>query len=156
MSGLCTLGTLNSERVPAMTETVTMSYCERDHLKVIVRIEAGELTVAEAAESVHVTERQMYRLLRRYRQEGDRGLIHRLRGRRSNLPMLARSTRKRYACIVNSTPTTGQPFLLRSSSSITTSRSPGKRPHAGSSKKVYGRALAKNARIVRSVNAVIV
>ena len=68
-----------------MTETVTMSNCERDHLKVIGRIEAGELTVAEAAESVHITERQMYRLLRRYRQEGDRGLIHRLRGRRSNL-----------------------------------------------------------------------
>ena len=85
MSGLCTLGTLKNERVPLMTETVTMSNCERDHLKVIGRIEAGELTVAEAAESVHITERQMYRLLRRYRQEGDRGLIHRLRGRRSNL-----------------------------------------------------------------------
>jgi transposase len=68
-----------------MTETVTMSYREREHLKVIGRIEAGELTVAEAAESIHVTERQMYRLLRRYRQEGDRGLIHRLRGRPSNL-----------------------------------------------------------------------
>jgi hypothetical protein len=68
-----------------MTETVTMSYREREHLKVISRIEAGELTVAEAAESIHLTERQMYRLLRRYRQEGDRGLIHRLRGRRSNL-----------------------------------------------------------------------
>jgi hypothetical protein len=68
-----------------MTETVTMSYREREQLKVISRIEAGELTVAEAAESIHLTERQMYRLLRRYRQEGDRGLIHRLRGRRSNL-----------------------------------------------------------------------
>jgi len=85
MSGLCILGTLDSERVPTMTETVTMSYREREHLKVIGRIEAGELTVAEAAESIHVTERQMYRLLRRYRQEGDRGLIHRLRGRASNL-----------------------------------------------------------------------
>lgn len=85
MSGLCILGTLDSERVPAMTETVTMSYREREHLKVIGRIEAGELTVAEAAESIHLTERQMYRLLRRHRQEGDRGLIHRLRGRPSNL-----------------------------------------------------------------------
>jgi len=68
-----------------MTETVTMSYREREHLKVIGRIEAGELTVAEAAESIHLTERQMYRLLKRYRQEGDRGLIHRLRARQSNL-----------------------------------------------------------------------
>ena len=85
MSGLCILGTSDSERVPAMTETVTMSYREREHLKVIGRIEAGELTVAEAAESIHLTERQMYRLLRRYRQEGDRALIHRLRGRPSNL-----------------------------------------------------------------------
>jgi hypothetical protein len=85
MSGLCTLGTLDIERVPAMTETVTMSNREREHLKVIGRIEAGELTVAEAAECIHVTERQMYRLLHRCRQEGDRGLIHRLRGRPSNL-----------------------------------------------------------------------
>jgi hypothetical protein len=62
-----------------------MSYREREHLQVIGRIEAGELTVAEAAESVHLTERQLYRLLRRHRQDGDRGLIHRLRGRPSNL-----------------------------------------------------------------------
>ena len=85
MSGLCILGTLDSERVPTMTETMTMSYRETEHLKVVGRIEAGELTVAEAAESVHVTERQMYRLLRRYRKEGDHGLLHRLRGKRSNL-----------------------------------------------------------------------
>jgi hypothetical protein len=82
---LSTLGAPNSERAPAMTETVTMSYREREHLKVVGRIEASELTVAEAAESVHLTERQMYRLLHRYRQEGDHGLIHRLRGRPSNL-----------------------------------------------------------------------
>ena len=55
---LSILGTLDSERVPAMTETVTMSYREREHLKVIGRIEAGELMVAEAAESIHLTERQ--------------------------------------------------------------------------------------------------
>lgn len=90
MSGLCTLETLKNERVPLMTETVTMSNCERDHLKVIGCVEGGELTVAEAAESVHVTERQMYRLLRRYRQEGDRGLIHCLRGRRSSLAYAGR------------------------------------------------------------------
>jgi transposase len=66
-----------------------MSTQEREHLKVISRIEAGELTVAEAAESIHLTERQMYRLLRRYRQEGDRGVIHRLRGRPSNLSYAA-------------------------------------------------------------------
>jgi len=82
---LSTLGAPKSERVPAMTETVTMSYREREHLKVVGRIEAGELAVAEAAESIHLTERQMYRLLQRYRQEGDRGLTHRLRGRPSNL-----------------------------------------------------------------------
>ncbi|HCA78263.1 MAG TPA: ISNCY family transposase [Bacteroidetes bacterium] len=89
MSGLCILGVPDCERAPAMTETVTMSSKEREHLKVISRIEAGELTVAEAAESIHLTERQMYRLLRRHRHEGDRGLIHRLRGRRSNLAYAA-------------------------------------------------------------------
>jgi transposase len=77
-----------------MTETVTMSTREREHLKAISRIEAGELTVTEAAESVHLTERHLYRLLRRYRDEGDRGLIHRLRGRRSNLAYAAEARTK--------------------------------------------------------------
>ena len=67
-----------------MKETLTMSYRETDRLKVISRIEHHELTVIEAAESLQLSERQVYRILRRYRSSGDQGLLHRLRGRSSN------------------------------------------------------------------------
>jgi transposase len=55
-----------------------------ERLKVIARIEHEELTVAEAAESLSLSQRQLYRILKRYRAEGEAGLSHRLRGRKSN------------------------------------------------------------------------
>jgi transposase len=59
-----------------------------DRLKVIVRVEQKELTMVEAAESVDVSERQFYRIIKRYRSEGEAGLCHRLRGRPSNTAFL--------------------------------------------------------------------
>src|SRR5450830_699439 len=41
-------------------------------------------TVAAAAESLQISERQMYRLLSRHKKDGDKGIIHRLRGKTSN------------------------------------------------------------------------
>lgn len=67
-----------------MLEVLTMSTKERRCLQVIGRINHGKLKVAEAAEILRITERQMYRLLVRYRVQGDKGLIHQLRGRSSN------------------------------------------------------------------------
>ncbi|MEK6757012.1 MAG: helix-turn-helix domain-containing protein, partial [Bacteroidota bacterium] len=67
-----------------MPETLTMSRKETERLKVISRIEHYELTVAEAAESLQVSERQLYRILKQYRRLGEQGLIHRLRGCPSN------------------------------------------------------------------------
>lgn len=55
-----------------------------ERLKLILRIEQDQLTVAEAAEGLQLSERQLYRILERYRAEGEVGLSHRLRGRRSN------------------------------------------------------------------------
>ena len=57
-----------------------MSQTERDRLKVLARVKKGELTRRLAAESLSITERQLYRILCRYQAEGDRGVIHRLRG----------------------------------------------------------------------------
>lgn len=65
--------------------TLTMSYRDTERLKVISRVEHDDLTVAEAAESLQVSERQMYRIVCRYRKEGDAGVLHRLRGRPSNV-----------------------------------------------------------------------
>jgi len=62
-------------------EILTMSLKERDRLKILARVKQGELTYRLAAESLGVSERQMYRIVRRFKNEGDRGVIHRLRGR---------------------------------------------------------------------------
>jgi hypothetical protein len=64
--------------------TITMSKREMERLKMIVRIKEGKITVVEAAESLHLSERQMYRVLARYRTQGEAGLVHRLRGTISN------------------------------------------------------------------------
>lgn len=67
-----------------MTGTLTMSMKERERLKVIARIENHELTVALGAEGLGVSERQLYRVLKRYRQQGDVGIVHRQRGQPSH------------------------------------------------------------------------
>jgi len=67
-----------------MTGTLTMNQKERDRLKVLTQIQQNELSVALAAENLHLSERQLYRLLNRYDEQGDAGLVHRLRGRPSN------------------------------------------------------------------------
>lgn len=62
-------------------EILTMSQKERDRLKILTRVKQGELTYRLAAESLDVSERQIYRIIHRFKNEGDRGVIHRLRGR---------------------------------------------------------------------------
>jgi transposase-like protein len=66
-----------------------MSQRERDRLRVIQEVASGEegaqrLTQARAGELLGLSERQVRRLVKRYREAGDGGLIHRGRGRRSN------------------------------------------------------------------------
>lgn len=65
-------------------ERLTMSRKERRRLELCGRIERGELTAVKAAELAGLSYRQMKRVCQRYRQESDRGLVHRLRGRPSN------------------------------------------------------------------------
>lgn len=67
-----------------MQEILTMSQKEIKRIKVLEQKLQGKLTVKEASEIIEISERQTYRLLRRYKVEGDKGVIHRLRGGRSN------------------------------------------------------------------------
>ena len=67
-----------------MQEILTMSTKERQRLQLIGHLKHGKTTVAKAAAALGLSERQMYRVLGRYRSQGDRGLIHRLRGHTSN------------------------------------------------------------------------
>ena len=65
-------------------ERIELSAKERERLKVLQQVEEGHLQQIEAARRLHVTDRQVRRLQARLRAEGDRGIVHRLRGRRSN------------------------------------------------------------------------
>lgn len=61
-----------------------MSQKERDRLKVLHEASKGQLTQKAAAEQLRVSERQLRRLVRKLRHEGDRAVVHGLRGRASN------------------------------------------------------------------------
>jgi hypothetical protein len=65
-------------------ERIAMSQRERDVLKILDAVEAGDRTQAEAARLLRRTPRQVRRILRRIQAEGDAGVIHKLRSRPSN------------------------------------------------------------------------
>jgi transposase len=57
---------------------------ERRRLEVFARVKRGELSLRKAAELIGVSYRQTLRSYKRYRKDGDAGVVHRLRGKRSN------------------------------------------------------------------------
>src|SRR5262245_49841213 len=65
-------------------ETLRMSQSERRRLVVMDGVRSGKMTLRKASELLAVSYRQVKRLWSRYQAEGDRGLVHRLRGRASN------------------------------------------------------------------------
>jgi len=75
-------------------ETISMNRRERHRLEVFSRVRRGEITLAKASELLGLSYRQSMRCFGRYRREGDRGLVHRLRGRPSNRRAEARRKRR--------------------------------------------------------------
>ena len=67
-----------------METTLLMSVKERVRLEMFGRVKRGELSVAKAAELLALSRRQARRIWRRYCLDGDKGLVHRLRGRPGN------------------------------------------------------------------------
>ncbi len=65
-------------------DRISMSQRERDRLKVMSLVVAGERTQAEAGRLLGRSTRQIRRIQRRLEGEGDGGIVHRLRGRVSN------------------------------------------------------------------------
>jgi hypothetical protein len=65
-------------------ETLAMSSKERRRLEVFGRVKANELALTKGAELLGMSYRQAKRAWARYRDQGDAGLVHRLRGRASN------------------------------------------------------------------------
>ena len=67
-----------------MKGILTMSQKEIERLHIIKKIETKELRVEEGAEIIRITPRQTYRVLKKVREEGSKGIIHKLRGKSSN------------------------------------------------------------------------
>lgn len=63
---------------------LTMSGKERRRKSVFNEVQEGRLTLREASEKLGLSYRQCRRSYRRFGEEGDAGLVHRSRGRRSN------------------------------------------------------------------------
>src|SRR5216117_2126692 len=65
-------------------EMLVLSTKDRDRLKVLHEVKGGHLTQGAAARQLAISDRWVRKLLRRVKKEGDRGVVHRLRGRVSN------------------------------------------------------------------------
>src|SRR6266480_3180328 len=65
-------------------EGLWMSTKERDRLKVLHEVRKRHITQRQAAAELGISVRWVGTLLKRLRVHGDRGLRHRLRGKRSN------------------------------------------------------------------------
>jgi len=67
-----------------MGNNLVMSQKERDRLVILKEVLKSRLSAREAGKLLALSRRHVFRLLKRYRQEGDVGLVHRLRGGHSN------------------------------------------------------------------------
>jgi transposase len=61
-----------------------MSERERERMKVLARVKKGEMKLVAAADLLKLSYRHVKRVYGRYREQGDKGLIHQARGRQSN------------------------------------------------------------------------
>ena len=71
-----------------------MRATDRDRLKVLHEVGKGHLTQEQGGEQLGMTERWVRELMARMRKEGDRGILHRLRGRASNRKIEEKTRRK--------------------------------------------------------------
>jgi len=65
-------------------DVITMSIEEIKRLRLIEKVKVKRIKQREAAEMLGLTERQIRRIVKRFKEEGEKGLTHRLRGRGSN------------------------------------------------------------------------
>lgn len=67
-----------------MEGILTLSRKEIDRLMLISQIEEEKISVLEASRLLGLSEREIYRILKRVKSEGSKGIVHKLRGRKSN------------------------------------------------------------------------
>lgn len=88
-------------------EQLTMSNREIDKLKVIQNTIDGKLTWPQAAETLSLSERHIGRLCAQVRKEGNRGVIHGLKGLPSNNKLPEAVTRKAISLVTQHFPDFG-------------------------------------------------
>lgn len=76
-----------------------LTRAERDRLKVLHETLAGHLTRKQAGQQLKLSVRQVRRLVRGLRKQGDRAVVHGLRGRRSNRKIAGATERKALAAV---------------------------------------------------------
>lgn len=67
-----------------MQEVLEMSTKELERIKILSKVRAGELSQKLAGKQLKISDRQIRNLLERIKLEGDRGVLSRQRGKRSN------------------------------------------------------------------------
>ena len=82
-------------------ERIAMSQQERDWLDWLKRARDKKMTQREAAEKMEVSERWVRKLLRRMETEGDRVVVHGLRGRASNRKIAVDTQTKALAALAD-------------------------------------------------------
>ena len=97
-------------------DMITMSRKETKRLHIIHHALDKRITQAKAAELVGLSSRQLRRMIKRVREEGDDGISHRSRGRVSNRAVSPRRSKtKRLSCIEISITVTAPPLFAKSS-----------------------------------------
>ena len=61
-----------------------MSVKERRRVEMMSRVRDGKMRLTEASKALDLGYRQTCRVCKRYKEEGDKGLVHRSRGQPSN------------------------------------------------------------------------
>ena len=80
-------------------ERIEMSQQERDWLDWLKRARDEKMTQREAAEKMGVSQRWVCKLLRRMKQDGDKVVVHGLRGRASNRKLSAQTQKQALAIL---------------------------------------------------------
>ena len=70
-----------------MNEVISMSTKELDRLKVLDQLQGKRIKQKQASDALGVSERQIRGLLRRYKQEGAKGILSKKRGKSGNRQM---------------------------------------------------------------------
>ena len=76
------------------TERISLNAREREQLKVLHEVRQEHWTQVQAGQRLGLSDRQVRRLLVRVAEQGDGGVVHRLRGRPSNRGIAASIQRR--------------------------------------------------------------